>query len=148
MIEISVHWHGLLLDPLMDGVPYVNTPPIKPGESFTFKFKLRQSGNYWYHSHTGVQEQKGIYGGIIIHPRKQKISYNKDVVLVLSDWTDENPDQVLRNLRKDGDYYTFKKGTMRSLWGAYKAGALKRFLKMNGQEWGGWIFQMSVMILF
>lgn len=130
--ELSVHWHGLLLDPFMDGVPYVNTPPIRPGEKFTFKFRLRQSGTYWYHSHTGVQEQKGLYGAFIIHPREKSIPADKDVVLVLSDWTDENPDQVLRNLRKDGDYYTFKKGTMRSWLGAIKAGSLKTFL---GNEW-------------
>ena len=93
--EISIHWHGLLLDPFMDGVAYVNTPPIHSGESFTFEFPLRQSGTYWYHSHTGVQEQKGIYGAFIIHPKERRIEYDKDLVLVLSDWTDENPDQVL-----------------------------------------------------
>lgn len=60
--ELSVHWHGILLDPYMDGVPYVNTPPIFPGKSFTYKFKIRQHGTYWYHSHTNVQEQKGVYG--------------------------------------------------------------------------------------
>lgn len=130
--ELSVHWHGLLLDPFMDGVPYVNTPPIRPGEKFTFKFRLRQSGTYWYHSHTGVQEQKGLYGAFIIHPREKAIHADKDLVLVVSDWIDENPDQVLRNLRKEGDYYTFKKGTMRSWLGAIQAGSLKTFL---GNEW-------------
>lgn len=70
--QISIHWHGLLLDPYMDGVAYVNTPPIYSGKSFTFEFPLRQSGTYWYHSHTGVQEQKGIYGAFIIHPKEKK----------------------------------------------------------------------------
>lgn len=64
--EVSLHWHGILLPPLMDGVPYVNTPPIKPGEKFVFKFKVRQHGTFWYHSHTNVQEQKGVYGAIVI----------------------------------------------------------------------------------
>ena len=74
--ELSIHWHGILLDPLMDGVPYVTTPPIISGKSFTFKFKLRQHGTYWYHSHTNVQEQKGIFGAIVIHPKIKQIKYN------------------------------------------------------------------------
>ncbi|MBA2405362.1 MAG: multicopper oxidase domain-containing protein, partial [Bdellovibrionales bacterium] len=126
--EVSVHWHGILLDPYMDGVPYVNTPPIHPGQQFTFKFKVRQNGTYWYHSHTNVQEQKGIYGAIVIHPKEKKIKYDRDFVVVLSDWSDENPTQVLKNLRKDGDYYLYKKKTMRSWWGAMKEGKLKNFL--------------------
>lgn len=135
--EISVHWHGLLLDPYMDGVPYVNTPPIRSGESFTFEFPLRQSGTYWYHSHTGVQEQKGLYGAFIIHPKEKKIKSDKDLVLVLSDWIDENPNQVLANLRKDGDYYSFKKNTMRSWAGAIKQGSLKNYLYNEWTRMGG-----------
>ncbi|MGE0175115.1 MAG: multicopper oxidase domain-containing protein [Oligoflexales bacterium] len=130
--ELSVHWHGILLPPEMDGVPYVNTPPIKPGESYTFRFKVRQHGTYWYHSHTHTQEQKGVYGGLIIHPKEKTIQYDKDIVVVLSDWSDENPDQIVRNLKKDGDYYTYKKGTMRSYIGAIQAGGLKTHL---GNEW-------------
>lgn len=135
--EISVHWHGLLLDPYMDGVPYVNTPPIKSGETFTFEFPLRQSGTYWYHSHTGVQEQKGLYGAFIIHPKEKLIKYDKDLVLVLSDWIDENPNQVLANLKKDGDYYTYKKGTMRSWAGALQQKSLKNFLYNEWTRMGG-----------
>ncbi len=135
--QISIHWHGLLLDPYMDGVAYVNTPPIYSGKSFTFEFPLRQSGTYWYHSHTGVQEQKGIYGAFIIHPKEKKIKYDKDLVLVLSDWIDENPNQVLANLRKDGDYYTFKKGTMRSWADAMKKGSLKNYLYNEWTRMGG-----------
>lgn len=135
--EVSIHWHGLLLDPYMDGVPYVNTPPIRSGESFTFEFPLRQHGTYWYHSHTGVQEQKGIYGAFIIHPKDKKIKYDKDLVLVLSDWIDENPNEVLSNLKKDGDYYTFKKDTMRSWAGAISQGSLKKFLYNEWTRMGG-----------
>lgn len=138
--ELSVHWHGILLDPYMDGVPYVNTPPIFPGKSFTFKFKVRQHGTYWYHSHTNVQEQKGIYGAIVIHPKEKKIQYDKDLVVVLSDWTDENASQVLKNLRKDGDYYLYKKQTMRSWWGAMKADSLKNFLYNEWTRMGGMDF--------
>jgi FtsP/CotA-like multicopper oxidase with cupredoxin domain len=68
--EVSIHWHGILLPPEMDGVPYVNTPPIHSGQSFTYRFTLRQSGTYWYHTHTNVQEQKGVYGAFIVHPKK------------------------------------------------------------------------------
>ena len=138
--ELSVHWHGILLDPYMDGVPYVNTPPIFPGESFTYKFKIRQHGTYWYHSHTNVQEQKGIYGAIVIHPKEKKIKYDKDLVVVLSDWSDENASQILKNLRKDGDYYLYKKDTMRSWWGAIKAKSLKNFLYNEWTRMGGMDF--------
>lgn len=135
--EVSIHWHGLLLDPYMDGVPYVNTPPIKPGTQFTFRFKIRQHGTYWYHSHTNVQEQKGVYGAFIIHPKEKSITYDKDLVVVLSNWSDENPTQVLKNLKKDGDYYLYKKDTMRSWAGAMREGKLKNFLYNEWTRMGG-----------
>ena len=140
--ELSIHWHGLLLDPFMDGVAYVNTPPIMPGGSFTFKFKLRQHGTYWYHSHTNVQEQKGVYGAFIVHPKEKKFEYNKDLVVVISDWSDEDAKQILKNLRKDGDYYLYKKDTMRSWWGAInsKPGSLKNFLYNEWTRMGGMDF--------
>jgi FtsP/CotA-like multicopper oxidase with cupredoxin domain len=130
--EVSIHWHGLLLPPEEDGVAYVNTPPIHPGQSRTFRFKIRQHGTYWYHSHTMLQEQKGVFGAFIIHPKKETIKADKEIVVVINDWTDENPDQVLRNLKKDGDYYLYKKNTVRSWIGAARAGALKTYL---GNEW-------------
>lgn len=135
--ELSIHWHGILLDPYMDGVPYVNTPPIHPGEKYVFKFRLRQNGTYWYHSHTNVQEQKGVYGAIVIHPAKSTIKYDKDLVVVLSDWSDEDSKDILKNLRKDGDYYLFKKGTMRSWLGAMKEDKLKNFLYNEWTRMGG-----------
>lgn len=116
--EASIHWHGILLPPDQDGVPYVNTPPIFSGQSHLFKFKIRQHGTYWYHSHTMLQEQKGVYGGIIIHPKKETIKVDREAVVVLSDWSDENADSILRNLRKDGDYYLYKKDSVRSYFGA------------------------------
>ncbi len=130
--ETSVHWHGILLPPEMDGVPYVNSPPIMPGQEFTFRFKIRQHGTYWYHSHTMTQEQEGVYGAFIIHPKKKTIAYEKDVIVVLSDWSDESGESILNNLRKDGDYYLYKKDTMRSWLGAIQAGKLGTFL---GNEW-------------
>jgi CopA family copper-resistance protein len=135
--EVSTHWHGILLPPLMDGVAYTNTPPIYSGQSFTFKFKIRQHGTYWYHSHTGVQEQKGVYGAIVIQPKKKTIAYDKEAVVVISDWTDENADQVLRNLRKDGDYYLYKKDSVRSYLGAIKAGGLTSLLSNEWIRMGG-----------
>ncbi|HEX4924828.1 MAG TPA: multicopper oxidase domain-containing protein [Bdellovibrionales bacterium] len=135
--EVSIHWHGILLPPLEDGVAYVNTPPIHAGQSRTFRFKIRQHGTYWYHSHTAVQEQKGVYGAFIIHPKKKTIAYDKDVVVVLSDWSDENADDIIKNLRKDGEYYAFKKGTIRSWTGAIQAGKLGTFLHNEWTRMGG-----------
>ena len=79
--ELSMHWHGILLPPEMDGVPYVTTPPIMPGKSFTFKFKIRQHGTFWYHSHTKLQEQRGTYGAIVINPQTKTFDYDKDLGL-------------------------------------------------------------------
>lgn len=135
--ELSIHWHGILLEPEMDGVPYVTTPPIMPGEEYTFKFKLRQHGTYWYHSHTNVQEQKGLYGAFVIHPKEKVIPSDKEYVVVVSDWSDEDARQILKNLRKDGDYYQFKKDTVRSLWGALKAGELSSYLANEWTRMGG-----------
>ncbi len=135
--EVSIHWHGILLPPEMDGVPYVNTPPIPSGGSFTYRFTLRQSGTYWYHTHTNVQEQKGIYGAFIVHPRKPTIKADKDAVVVLSDWSDEDATQILANLRKDGDYYLYKKGTMRSWIGAIREKALGIYLDNEWTRMGG-----------
>ncbi|MDZ4660629.1 MAG: multicopper oxidase domain-containing protein [Pseudomonadota bacterium] len=135
--EVSIHWHGILLPPEMDGVAYVNTPPIFPGKSHTFRFKIRQNGTYWYHSHTAVQEQKGVYGAFIIHPKKKAIQYDKDLVIVLSDWSDEDADQIIRNLRKDGDYYLYKKDSVRSYFGALRAGGLKTHLANEWDRMGG-----------
>ncbi len=135
--ELSIHWHGILLPPEMDGVPYVTTPTIKSGEALTFRFKIRQSGTYWYHSHTNVQEQKGVYGAFIIHPKKATIAYDKEVVAVLSDWSDENANSILKNLRKDGDYYLYKKGTLRSWLGAIQANSLGNYLYNEWTRMGG-----------
>lgn len=136
--ELSIHWHGLLLPNEMDGVPYVTTPPIRSGENYTFRFKLRQSGTYWYHSHTHLQEQDGLYGPILIHSASKNISSHlkkaQDVVVVLSDWSDEEGHTILKNLKKDGEYYLHKKHTVRSWWGALRAGELGSYLS---NEWSG-----------
>ncbi len=135
--EVSIHWHGLLLPPLEDGVAYVNTPPIFFGQSRLFKFKIRQNGTFWYHSHTMLQEQKGVYGAIIIHPKKETYKVDKEAVVVISDWSDEDADQILKNLRKDGDYYLYKKNSIRSYLGASEANSLKSYLSNEWNRMGG-----------
>ena len=78
-VETSIHWHGILLPNFQDGVPYLTTPPIKPGKTHTFTFPLKQSGTYWYHSHTGLQEQRGIYGAIVIEPKKKRMELRSEL---------------------------------------------------------------------
>ncbi len=110
-VETSVHWHGLLLPNFQDGVPYLTTPPIRSGETFKYEFPLIQAGTYWYHSHTMLQEQSGVYGAFVIQPKEKTLEYDKELVLVLSDWTFQKPHNVLRNLKRGNEWYNIKKGT-------------------------------------
>ena len=90
--DSSLHWHGLILPAEMDGVPGLSFDGIKPGETFEYQFDVNQSGTYWYHSHSGFQEQTGLYGAIIIDPRDpDPVSYDREYVVMLSDWSDEDP---------------------------------------------------------
>ena len=130
-METSIHWHGIILPNREDGVPYLTTDPIKPGTIYTFTFPLVQSGTFWYHSHTMLQEQSGLYGSIVIHPARKEPEL-KEYVLVLSDWTDENPHQVLRYLKRSGEWYAIKKGALQSYGEAIAVGYVKDKLK---QEW-------------
>lgn len=128
-VSTSIHWHGVLVPPGMDGVPFVSFPPIAPGDTFVYRFPIRQSGTYWYHSHTGLQEQRGVYGPIVIHPKEEVKDYDREYVVVFSDWIYENPDQVLRTLKAGREWYSIKKGKAQSLFGAIKSGMLSHFLK-------------------
>ena len=110
-VETSVHWHGLLVPNFYDGVPYLNTPPIKPGQELKYEFSLKQAGTYWYHSHTLLQEQSGVYGSIVIEPKHERLTYDKELVLVLSDWTNQKPKNVLRYLKRGTEWYNIAKGT-------------------------------------
>lgn len=102
----SIHWHGVLVPWNMDGVENVSQDPIPPGKTFSYKFKLKQSGTYWYHAHADFQEQEGMYGGFIIDPLEPPAyHYTKDYVVVLSDWSNTSGDQIFANLKKDGHYY-------------------------------------------
>ena len=112
-VPTSIHWHGMILPYRMDGVPGVSFPGIAPGETFTYRFKVRQSGSYWYHSHSGFQEQTGLYGAIIIDPRDgDPIRADRDYIVHLSDWTDEDPLTVFAKLKKHSDYYNFIQPTV------------------------------------
>ncbi|HVJ44923.1 MAG TPA: multicopper oxidase domain-containing protein, partial [Luteolibacter sp.] len=126
--ETSIHWHGIILPVAQDGVPHVTTPPIPAGGSHAFEFKMLHSGTYWYHSHTGLQEQEGVYGSIVVDPANgEPVKADRDHVVVLSDWTLERGDEVMRSLRRGTEWYELKKGSIQSLTGAAKAGALKDF---------------------
>ena len=109
----SIHWHGIILPNPMDGVPGLTFAGIPPGETFTYTFKVTQSGTYWYHSHSGFQEQTGIYGPIVIEPRhRDPVKYDRDYVVMLSDWTDDSPAFVYSRLKKMDGYYNYAKLTM------------------------------------
>jgi len=115
--DTSIHWHGILLPPEMDGVPGVSFPGIKPGETFRYHFPLRQAGTYWFHSHSGLQEQIGHYGALIIDPAgADPVEYDREHVIVLSDWTFENPHRVFARLKKMSDSYNLQKRTLRDFF--------------------------------
>ena len=131
--DTSTHWHGLLLPNAQDGVPHITTPPILPGQTHTFEFKLRHPGTYWYHSHTHLQEQLGVYGSIVVEPRGgEPVKADRDEVVVLSDWTNENPDEVQRTLARGSDYYSLRKGSAQSILGAIRHDALRDYFD---REW-------------
>ncbi|MBL1293762.1 MAG: copper resistance system multicopper oxidase, partial [Thiotrichales bacterium] len=112
-VSTSLHWHGIILPYQMDGVPGISFTGIAPGETFTYRFKVGQSGTYWYHSHSGFQEQTGMYGAIIVDPAlPENVRVDRDYVVQLSDWTDEDPMVVFAKLRKMSAYYNFKQPTV------------------------------------
>ena len=109
----SIHWHGILLPSTMDGVPGLSFKGIEPGGVFVYQFTLKQHGTYWYHSHSGFQEQRGVYGPLVIDPKEpEPFSYQRDYVVMLSDWTDEDPVALMKTLKKQSDYYNLHKPTV------------------------------------
>ena len=109
----SIHWHGILLPANMDGVPGLSFDGIGPGETWHYQFALRQSGTYWYHSHSGFQEQAGLYGALIIDPlQAEPFAYHRDYVVLLSDWTDMAPTALFARLKKMSDYDNYAKRTV------------------------------------
>jgi CopA family copper-resistance protein len=111
--DTSIHWHGIILPANMDGVPGLSFHGIAPDGMYEYKFKVNQNGTYWYHSHSGLQEQVGVYGALVIDAKEpEPFSYDRDYVVLLSDWTDENPARVLAKLKKQSDYYNYHKRTV------------------------------------
>ncbi|QKG71165.1 copper resistance system multicopper oxidase [Erythrobacter mangrovi] len=124
--DSSIHWHGLLLPFQFDGVPGVSFPGIKPGETFTYEFPIRQSGTYWWHSHSGLQEQAGHYGPIVIESAEPDPRYDRDYVVVLSEFTPIHPHEIMRKLKVGEDYFNRQmqtatdgdmSGAERRMWG-------------------------------
>ncbi|WP_085686728.1 MULTISPECIES: copper resistance system multicopper oxidase [unclassified Pseudomonas] len=111
--DTSIHWHGILLPANMDGVPGLSFKGIEPGGVYVYQFKVRQHGTYWYHSHSGLQEQAGVYGPLVIDAREpEPFQYDRDYVVMLSDWSDEDPASLMKTLKKQSDYYNFHKRTV------------------------------------
>ncbi|HQR74715.1 MAG TPA: copper resistance system multicopper oxidase [Sulfurovum sp.] len=109
----SIHWHGIILPTSMDGVPGLSFDGIAPGETFTYRFKVQQHGTYWYHSHSNFQEQTGVYGAIVIRPKKKEpFNYDRDYVVVLSDWSDEKPMTIYSKLKMMSSYYNYSQRTV------------------------------------
>ena len=114
--DTSIHWHGLLLPFEMDGVPGVSFPGIKPGETFNYEFRVRQAGTYWYHSHSGLQEQMGHYGPIVIDPAgEDPVKYDREHVIVLSDYSFMHPHEIFRKLKAHAGYFNMQKQTVAGL---------------------------------
>lgn len=128
--ETSIHWHGLILPNSQDGVPYLTTAPIKAHTTYKYSFPLVQSGTLWYHSHTKLQEQSGMYGAFIIHKRNEKPM--PEYVMVLSDWTNERPHEVDRSLHSATDWYAIKKNSTQDYFQSVKDGHLGTKFK---NEW-------------
>ena len=126
----SIHWHGIILPSGMDGVPGLSFDGIGPQSTFTYEFRVQQAGTYWYHSHSRFQEQTGMYGAIVIEASDpEPFSYDRDYVVMLSDWTDEDPMKVFSNLKKDSDYYNYQRRTLADI---------RRDIRETGlaQAWG------------
>jgi CopA family copper-resistance protein len=121
----ALHWHGLLVPPGMDGVPgLAGFKGIAPGQTFTYRFRARQSGTYWYHAHSGTQEQAGLYAPLIIDPKEEEpVKAQRDYVVLLSDFTTEDSSEILRNLKGNHEYYNRGRRT---------AGDFLRDIRQNG----------------
>ena len=109
----SIHWHGIVLPANMDGVPGLSFHGIPPGQTYVYRFHVRQAGTYWYHSHSAFQEQIGLYGPLVIDPRQpEPFRFDREHVVLLSDWTDESPERVFAKLKKQSDYYNYHRRTL------------------------------------
>jgi len=129
-VTSSIHWHGIILPYQMDGVPGISFPGIAPGETFTYRFKVQQSGTFWYHSHSAFQEQTGMHGTLVITPKSpEPFAYERDYVISLSDWSDEKPENIFRKLKIQSDYYNFNQRTLGDFLSEVKSYGLVEALK-------------------
>ena len=134
--DSSLHWHGLLLSANMDGVPGLSFPGIRPRESYRYEFEAVQNGTYWYHSHSGLQEQTGVYGPMIIDPASpDPVAFDVEYIVMLSDWTFEKPADVYAKLKKQDDYYNRQRRTIADLFADARAGGWKTTLA-DRRMWG------------
>jgi FtsP/CotA-like multicopper oxidase with cupredoxin domain len=135
--EASIHWHGILLPANMDGVPGLSFHGIQRGETYHYRFDVRQAGTYWYHSHSAFQEQVGLYGALVIDPAEpEPFKYDREHVVLLSDWTDLDPDALFARLKKmpDHDNYTSAlSATSRATWKRNGCPPRSRTAKMWGE---------------
>ncbi|MHC8493138.1 copper resistance system multicopper oxidase [Thalassospira sp. SM2505] len=132
----SIHWHGLILPYQMDGVPGISFPGIEPGETFTYRIPVKQSGTYWFHSHSGFQEPDGAYGSIIIEPQKREpFKFDREYVVVLKDKHPHSGDRILRNLKMMPDYYNRNQRTLADFIGDVSKNGLGATLSERG-DWG------------
>jgi len=115
--DSSIHWHGMILPTDMDGVPGLSFDGIKPGDTYHYQFQVKQNGTFWYHSHSGFQEQTGVYGAIVIDPKEPPpFQYDREYVVLLSDWSDEKPERIYSKLKKMSGYYNFRERTVGDLY--------------------------------
>lgn len=132
----SIHWHGMILPADMDGVPGLSFEGIPPGGTYEYRFKVNQHGTYWYHSHSRFQEQTGLYGPIIIEPRGgERFPSDRDHVVLLSDWTDMDPEHLFSKLKKQSDYFNYDKRTVADFFGDAREHGFKRALDER-RMWG------------
>ena len=132
-VDSSIHWHGLLLPYTEDGVPGISFDGIKPGETYTYRFPIKQAGTYWYHSHSGMQEQLGHAGPLIIDAaEREPIRYDREHVLLLTDWTFEDPMSVFRNLKTMEGYYNFQERTIADFFADVRNNGFAQTAEMRG----------------
>ena len=128
-VPTSIHWHGILVPAAMDGVPGLSFPGIAPGETFTYRFPVRQAGTYWYHSHTRFQEQTGLYGALVIEPKDgERHPADREHVVLLSDWTDADPEHLYATLKRRSDYFNYAEPTAPEFFRDVRAHGLQQAL--------------------
>ena len=143
-VDSSIHWHGMILPEGMDGVPGISFPGIPPGETFEYRFDVRQGGTYWYHSHSGFQEQTGMYGAIVIEPAGgEAFPAEREHIIVLSDWSDQRPEAIYARLKKDPHFFNMNPRTVGDLFrdigrlglsGARRDRAMWNAMRMNDRD--------------